>query len=119
MNKITAAVVLASMALPVQAVDEHMMPVFCVDYETLEATVAEWSEIPLLRGLSERGTERNEKNYTMVLFVNKETRSWTLVEQIDPDYYCVIGVGSKFEPVPGEVIDGVIKNQKQKGDKTT
>jgi hypothetical protein len=114
MNKI--AVLIGSLFISTQAVavDELSVPVFCVDYATLERTLDKYKEVPFVRGKSQRGTENKPDDYSMVLFVNRETKTWTLVEQVEPDYYCVIGVGEKFEAVPANIINDVIKRQNGK-----
>lgn len=114
MNKIAGLIASLFVSTQAVAVDELSVPVFCVDYATLERTLDKYKEVPFVRGKSQRGSDDKPDDYSMVLFVNRETKTWTLVEQVEPDYYCVIGVGNKFEAVPANIINDVIKRQNGK-----
>lgn len=114
MNKIALLISSLFISAQASAIEQVPLPVFCVNYDTLERTLDEYKEIPFVRGKSQRGTDNDPDDYVMVLFVNRETKTWTLVEQVEPDYYCVIGVGKNFEPVPAEIINDIIKRQNGK-----
>ena len=70
--------------------------VVCVNFEALKTELRKIKEIPVFYMTSDRG---NVKLPT-VIFINVETLTWTLVEQIAKDLYCVVGVGSEFEIIP-------------------
>lgn len=80
-----------------QRVDKVMIEAYCIGLETLEKTLEEYKEISFVRGLSER---EPLGVVSLVMFVNPQTQTWTMVEKIGADKYCIIATGSKFEPVP-------------------
>ena len=41
---------------------------------------------------------------SLVIFVNLKTGSFTIVEKVEEQKYCVLAVGGNFEPVPAEVL---------------
>lgn len=91
------------------------LPVFCLNYNSLDATLTEWDEIPFVRGKSFRETGAGEIKNSLVLFVNAKTKTWTLVEKFRDSKYCVLAVGTDFEPVPTKIIDDIIdERQKSK-----
>lgn len=82
-----------------QKVEKVMLETYCVKLDTLEQVLSEYGEIPFIRGLSQRdplGT------VSLVVFLNPQTQTWTIVEKFDTDKYCIMAVGSNLEPVPNE-----------------
>lgn len=72
---------------------------YCVDDVELEDTVAKYNESPIARGVSVRSLNNTGVSLTMVIFVNKETRSFTIAEKVDNNLYCIIGIGTAFTPL--------------------
>lgn len=89
------------------------LPVYCINYNSLDSTLSEWDEIPFVRGKSFRENSSGEIRNALVLFVNANKRTWTLVEKFSDDKYCVLAAGTDFEPVPAKIIDDVI-NEREK-----
>lgn len=85
----------------------------CVDVKILNEIVAEFDELPFIRGLSNREVSKTVIQHSMVLFVNAKTGTWTVVEKTFDGLYCFLAVGTSFEPVPAEVIDK-LQNNRQK-----
>ena len=92
-----------------------MYPAVCVDAESLSKTVDEFQELPFARGLSNSLGNAEAPPLSLVIFMNPKTRSWTIVERVNPDRYCIMAVGSGFEPVPTDIRDRVEQEQR-KGD---
>ena len=84
-----------------------MYPAVCVDAESLSKTVDEFKELPFARGLSTNMTDTEAPHLSLVIFVNPKTQTWTIVERVDPNRYCIMAVGQKFEPVPADIRDRV------------
>lgn len=82
----------------------------CLNSKDLTDTVDEFKEVPFVRGLS-MPLLQNSAPLSLVIFVNPETKSYTIVEKTGEDTYCILAVGSGFEPVPKEIQDKVRKNQ--------
>jgi hypothetical protein len=72
----------------------------CVNLAVLESTLQEFEEIPFVRGLSDRDPIGI---VSLVIFVNPKTGSWTIVEKIKTDQYCILAVGNNFEAVPNNL----------------
>jgi hypothetical protein len=84
-----------------------MIPAVCVDAETLSKTVDEFKELPFARGISNSLSNPEAPARSLVIFVNPETQTWTIVERVNADQYCIMAVGQKFEPVPADIRDQV------------
>lgn len=70
----------------------------CISGLDLLNSLKEYTEIPLIRGLSIRGSSTQ----AFVLYVNPMTKSWTLVEKTENNFYCILSAGESFEYVPEE-----------------
>lgn len=72
------------------------LQVVCSSLAQLESMLKEYSEIPLARGL----VTRENTTSSLVIFVNPETQSFTVVEKTPNGLYCVLALGQKLEAVP-------------------
>lgn len=72
--------------------------VMCVGANDLAQVLVKYGEKPFVQGIAERDPVGT---VIMLLFVNPETGSWTLVEKVmSINTYCVINAGDKFKPIP-------------------
>jgi len=94
--------------------EEINIPTHCVSIKVLEEVLTEFNELPMLRGKTERHINGIPTENTLVIFMNTETKTWTIVEKMINGSYCVLSAGGGFEPVPKEIIDRVIDNRQQK-----
>jgi hypothetical protein len=94
--------------------EEIDIPTHCVSIQVLEDVTADFNELPMLRGKTERQIDGQLIENTLVIFVNMETKSWTIAEKMVNGRYCVLAAGNSFQPVPKEIIDRVIKEREQK-----
>jgi len=90
-----------------------MFPAVCVDAETLSKTVDEFKELPFARGISNSLGDAEAPARSLVIFVNPETQTWTIVERVNANQYCIMAVGQKFEPVPTDIRDRVEEGQRK------
>lgn len=90
-----------------------MYPVVCVNAATLSETMNEFKELPFARGLSNNLNNAEAPPTSLVIFMNPKTKTWTIVERVNSDQYCIIAVGNKFEPVPTDIRDRVEQEQNQ------
>ena len=81
----------------------------CVGGDDLTATVDEFRELPFVRGLSHAP---GSGHLSLVIFANPETGTFTIVERAAEDLYCILAVGSGFEPVPRDIQDRARAEQK-------
>ena len=71
----------------------------CVNIDTLAELVTDFDEAPSMTMNSFR--ERRNGSLTKiptVMFINYETKTWTLVERVNDDRYCVIATGEDIKP---------------------
>lgn len=73
-------------------------PQACINSKELTQLTNQYRELPFVRGVSIEG-------YSVVIFANAETRSFTILERKDDDIYCALTVGAGFEPVPQSIQD--------------
>lgn len=85
----------------------------CIDGKDLTSTVDEFKEIPAVRGISTPLAQQDSKT-ALVVFLNPTTGTFTIVEKVADDLYCILAVGGGFEPVPREIQDDV-RQQQEKG----
>ena len=90
-----------------------MYPAVCVDAESLSKTVDEFQELPFARGVSNSLGDPDAPARSLVIFMNPNTQTWTIVERVNPDQYCIMAVGSGFEPVPTDIRDRVEEGQRK------
>lgn len=94
-------------------VNATMYPAVCVDAESLSKTVDEFKELPFARGISNSLGDAEAPARSLVIFVNPETQTWTIVERVNANQYCIMAVGQKFEPVPADTRDRVEEGQRK------
>jgi hypothetical protein len=95
-------------------VEQLNLPTYCTQIQSLEDMLSQYNELPMLRGKAEREVAGNPIQNTVVVFMNMETKTWTIVEKMIDGRYCILTAGSSFEPVPKEIIDRVIKEREQR-----
>ena len=71
----------------------------CATEKALGSVLDEFEEIPFatmtsMREIPVLGMTAN----SMVIFVNPKTKSYTIVERIGKDLYCVVAIGENIEP---------------------
>jgi hypothetical protein len=70
----------------------------CINIDSLAELVEEFGEDPSLVMTSIRETQRGQAEIPTVLFINYETKTWTMVERVTKDRYCVIATGENIKP---------------------
>ncbi len=71
----------------------------CATEKALGSVLNEFEEIPFatmtsMREIPVLGMTAN----SMIIFVNPKTKSYTIVERIGKDLYCVVAIGENIEP---------------------
>ena len=74
------------------------MDTYCINTASLYEMIKKYEEKPMLTAISVRMVRDKEVPLATVLYVNADTKSWTLVEKVRDDYYCVIGMGDNIKP---------------------
>lgn len=99
MKKLLIALMMIPSLTFAQRVEKVMIETYCVGLGSLEKALDAYGEIPFVRGLGER---EPVGVVSLVVFVNPLTQTWTIVEKIGTDKYCIMAAGGNFEPVPNE-----------------
>lgn len=73
----------------------------CIETSQLKSTLEGYGEQPVLGGNSMRFHNDPGDLFAvgMLLFINYQTRTWTLVEQAGPDLFCVLAFGQEIQPI--------------------
>lgn len=70
----------------------------CATEKRVAQALAQFKEKPMLRMSSERTTIYGKGNNILIMFVNPETQSYTMIEKLSEDVFCVISVGNGVAP---------------------
>lgn len=89
--------------------------VVCLNWNSISLILDKYDEDPLVRGMSLREDGKRKSQEPLVLFVNAKTFSWTIIEKVGNDLYCVLAIGNGFEAVPGNIIDDMRERRKKFG----
>jgi len=73
-----------------------MMPVECGSLKELAEVVTEYEEKPFAVAETVRQVNGSPKTFTVLIFVNIKTGSWTIAEKISDGKYCVTSGGKNF-----------------------
>ena len=83
---------------PVHA-EEVSLPALCVSKKELVKVIQAHEEKPFATGFTSRLDRRGEVElFEFVIFVNPETKSFTVVEIHGKDKFCVLSAGIDFKP---------------------
>ena len=104
-----AVMLWTGVAVAQDSTTEVMRPSVCMDQTGLETLTDRFDETPVARGIAVYPTPSS-----MVIFINVATGSFTVVERVATDRYCVITVGGSFESVPTD-IQKENKQRREKG----
>jgi hypothetical protein len=74
------------------------LPIYCVNVKTLSEVLEKHGEEAAMTMSSSRDIQDQIITSSTVLFVNFKTKTWTMVERLTNDNYCVIAVGDNITP---------------------
>jgi len=72
--------------------------IVCTDLAGLSDTVESFGEKAAMNMTHTREIGGEIVALPTVLFINYETKSWTLAEQVNRNFYCILGVGDNIAP---------------------
>jgi|LakMenE18May11ns_1017448.scaffolds.fasta_scaffold9537518_2 hypothetical protein len=87
------------------------LPTVCITISDLAKTLDEYEELPLVRGTGNSLVDGS--SFPVVVFANGKTGTFTITQRQSKDLYCILAVGTNFQPVPKEMQD-TIKDSQQK-----
>lgn len=71
----------------------------CSDREILNSALTDFEEQPLLIMSNNKVIDDQKiESHVTILFANNKTGSWTLVEQWNDNFFCVVAMGSNIKP---------------------
>lgn len=108
------ALAISLAAISQDKMEMHTFQSPCMSLEYLDKITEEYNELPILRADSVRKDGEENVSHVTVLYMNMETKSWTLAEKMTDSSYCIISVGSDMEPVKQEIRDKLQKSRKSK-----
>jgi hypothetical protein len=99
-NKFLALLSAFLIPLSTQANDVQILntTIICTDLEGLSDTVESFGEKAAMNMTHTREISGEIVALPTVLFINYETKSWTLAEQVNRNFYCILGVGNNISP---------------------
>lgn len=96
---------LASLALTVGMINSSIASektisteLICTSPMGLEQVLEKHKEEPFLTAISVRNLDGKLVAMSTVMFINSKTKSWTLVEKINENLYCVSAMGEHIAP---------------------
>ena len=85
-------------ALAIAQIETVHFESICTTSSTIEKTLKKFGEKPFITALGHRQIGDKNVFHSIVIFMNVETKTWSMFEKVDDDSYCIIAVGSKIEP---------------------
>lgn len=106
MKKILAVLMFVAGASFAQDKEPDVKPVkfdaYCMSSKMFGVIAAKYEEQPMMVMISGRTVGEKDMEFTTVMFANPKTGSWSLVERIGEDVFCVVATGSKLAPYLGD-----------------
>ena len=75
---------------------QSILHVMCFTLKDLAEVLTEFNETPFSIGNVERDGKDGTDTGTVILFVNRETKTWTIAEKHKSGLYCILSGGSNF-----------------------
>jgi len=99
-SKYLAAIAFSMASSMVQADNIQTLntTIVCTDLAGLSDTVESFGEKAAMNMTHTREIGGEIVALPTVLFINYETKSWTLAEQVNRNFYCILGVGDNIAP---------------------
>jgi hypothetical protein len=102
----------ALLMLPAMAVSQETKRVDlpCASLDKIVEVTEKYDELPLLRSSS----VRDGAVQVLVIYANMKTGSYTIVERVSDNWFCVLSVGADFQTVPVDIIEEIITERIKK-----
>lgn len=76
-----------------------LLPVECGTLKQLSESMVEFKEVPFATGETTRQIRGTLKDMVVIFFLNDKTGTWTVVEKVSDDLYCITSSGRNFSTV--------------------
>lgn len=78
-----------------------LLPIVCLSKKDLIDTLKDFEEKPIIMGFSSRLDEKKSAElFELIIFMNPDTKSFTIVEIHGNDKFCAITAGVGLKPAP-------------------
>jgi hypothetical protein len=114
MEKYLAALFLAVSCTAIADSPTQLIPDNCGTEKELLIALDQYDELPFVWGTRTRKTTDGIIQTSIIMFVNAEKNTWTLVEHYPNGLYCFLAGGVNFEPVPADTVDNMVKQRQRK-----
>jgi hypothetical protein len=98
MKKFIAAIILSCTASFTAHAEIIQIPATCLTANELIEFLLNFDETASLTMTSSRADKNNILEHNTVLFINYETKTWTMVEQFSKNKFCVTATGENIRP---------------------
>lgn len=79
--------------------EQQYIAAACFSLKETASLLNEFNEEPFVTGRSVRLNPANEAIQTaVIIFANPQTKTWTIVEKIEDQLYCVLATGTHLQP---------------------
>jgi hypothetical protein len=75
---------------------------YCMTTQALGAVLAKYEEQPMMSMLAGREVGGQSMEFVTIMFANPKSGTWSLVERVAEDAFCVTATGTKIAPYTGE-----------------
>lgn len=89
---------LSSTLFAAQDVEKVNFEAYCSKGNIVSNMLEKFGERPFINFKSQRDVNNETVYVTAILFVNPKDSSWSWIEKIADDYYCVIATGDRMMP---------------------
>lgn len=71
----------------------------CYPLKDIVLELQKYKEKPLLMGNSVRPNGNSAQGSPLIIFMNTEARTWTIIEKANDENYCIVALGDHLSPI--------------------
>lgn len=71
----------------------------CYPLKDIVLELGKYKEAPLLMANSVRPVGSDNQGNALIIFMNTESRTWTIIERANDEIYCIIAIGDHLSPI--------------------
>lgn len=107
MKKLLATLMFVSAAALAQEkdapkVDTVKFDAYCMSTQAIGKILGKYEEQPMMNMIVGRDVEGKSMEFVTILFANPKTGTWSLVERVGEEAFCVTATGTKIAPHIGD-----------------
>jgi hypothetical protein len=98
MKILGAAVLFAALSVQAQEIFTVTTLTNCSNWDSINAMLSSYHEQPMLQMTALRRIDNQEVMVQSILFANKNTGSYSLIEKWNDEQFCLVQVGQDLKP---------------------